>query len=450
MESSAKLSKSQTIQLRRKYIGSSCKLWFKSDPIKIVRAQGQYMYDENDQRYLDCINNVCHVGHSHPDVVEAGHRQMTVLNTNNRFLHDNIIKLAQRLTASLPSQLSVCFFVNSGSEANDFAMRIARAHTKARDMVVLDHAYHGHTITVIDISPYKFNHKGGAGKPDWVHMAPAPDTYRGKYNVDNTPADQLATLYANEVKLAIDEAKADGRRIAGFICESLQSCGGQIIPPQGYLRQVFKHVHDAGGVCIADEVQVGFGRVGKEMWAFQLQEDAVPDIVTIGKPMGNGHPVAAVITTAEVAASFASTGMEYFNTYGGNPVSCAIALAVLDVIEKENLCPHAVDVGNYLLGRFQVLKKKFSLIGDVRGVGMFIGVELVHDNKQPATVEAQQVIYRLKQMHVLLSTDGPDANVLKFKPPMCFSKDDADELVDKIAIVLGELEKDVCIGNGKE
>ena len=435
-------TKKKTIELRNKYIGASCKLWFRADPLKINRASGQYMYDENDTRYLDCINNVCHVGHSHPEVVKEAAEQMAVLNTNSRFLHDKMVLLAEKLTATLPPSLTTCFFVNSGSEANDLAMRIARAHTKAKDFVILDHAYHGHTQSVIEISPYKFNCKGGEGKVETTHIAPVPDTYRGIYTTENTPASQLATKYADEVKKVIDNAKGEGRGIAAFICESLQSCGGQIIPPQGYLRQVYKHVRDAGGICIADEVQVGFGRVGKEMWAFQLQEDAVPDIVTMGKPMGNGHPIAAVVTTEEVAASFASTGMEYFNTYGGNPVSCAVGLAVLDIIEKENLRQHAIQVGGYLLQRFRDLQSRFEIIGDVRGEGMFIGVELVKKggNKEPATAEAKQIVTRLKGMHVLLSTDGPLENVLKFKPPMVFSMENADELVDKITIILAELD----------
>ena len=276
----AQTKKNRSIELRKKYIGSACNLWFRQDPIKIDRAQGQYMYDENNERYLDCINNVCHVGHSHPQVVKAAADQMALLNTNSRFLHDNIVLLAEKLTATLSPELTTCFFVNSGSEANDLAMRIARAHTKAKDFIVLDHAYHGHVQSVLEVSPYKFNSKGGEGKVETTHIAPCPDVYRGKYNRDNTPSSQLATKYADEVKKVIAEAKLQGR-IAGFICESLQSCGGQIIPPQGYFKQVYKHVRDAGGICIADEVQVGFGRVGKEMWAYQLQEDAVPDIVTM-------------------------------------------------------------------------------------------------------------------------------------------------------------------------
>jgi ethanolamine-phosphate phospho-lyase len=438
------LSKVETLQLRQKYIGASCKLFFKADPLKIVHASGQYMFDEEENRYLDCINNVAHVGHCHPDVVAAGYHQMALLNTNNRFLHDNIVLLAEKLTATFPPPLSVCYFVNSGSEANDLALRLARAHTHAEDAIVLDHAYHGHTTTVIELSPYKFNSHGGEGKKPWVHVAPSPDVYRGKHRLDSCDAGKdLGQLYADDVKQLIDRAHSDGRRIAAFYAESLQSCGGQVIPPAGYLDKVYRYVHEAGGVCIADEVQVGFGRVGTHWWAFQLQgEDVIPDIVTLGKPMGNGHPISAVITTQEIANSFAATGMEYFNTYGGNPVSCGIALAVLDVIEKDKLLENAQTVGSYLVDRMKQLQLKHKLIGDIRGCGLFVGVELVTDRetREPATTEAEQVIYRMKQEHVLLSADGPNRNVLKFKPPMCFSAVDVDEVFTKLDLILSEIE----------
>ncbi|KAK2182604.1 hypothetical protein NP493_347g02021 [Ridgeia piscesae] len=436
------MEKAETLVKRHKYIGKSCALFFSSDPIKITRAQGQYMFDEADNRYLDCINNVAHVGHCHPDVVRAGTEQMVQLSTNSRFLHDKIVLLAEKLASTFPDPLSVCFFVNSGSEANDLALRLARAHTKTTDIIVLDHAYHGHTISEIAISPYKFDHTGGEGKADWVHVAPCPDTYRGKYNDKNCDPADFGAKYAQEVQTLIEAAEENGHRVGAFIAESLQSCGGQIIPPKNYYRDVYKYVREAGGVCIADEVQVGFGRVGSHMWAFELQ-DVVPDIVTIGKPMGNGHPVACVVTTPEIAASFTATGMEYFNTYGGNPVSCAIALEVLEVIEREKLRENAVVIGDYLLEEFHKLKEKHPLIGDTRGVGMFLGIELVKDleKRTPATVEAQIVITRLKEKFVLFSADGPQANVLKFKSPMCFNKDNADELVQKLDQVFSDLEE---------
>uniref|UniRef100_A0A8C5I8F0 Ethanolamine-phosphate phospho-lyase n=1 Tax=Gouania willdenowi TaxID=441366 RepID=A0A8C5I8F0_GOUWI len=430
------MDKNQTLNLRRKHIGPSCKIFFSHDPIKIVRAKGQYMYDEKGQRYLDCINNVAHVGHCHPDVVKAGAEQMEQLNTNSRFLHDNLVLFAQKLQATLPERLSVCYFVNSGSEANDLALRLAWQYTNNRDVITLENAYHGHVSSLIDISPYKLQHQSDVEHNPSVHVAPSPDVYRGKYRADHADP---ATAYADEVKDIIDKAHSKRRKIAAFIAESLQSCGGQVIPPAGYFQQVAKHVRKAGGVFIADEVQVGFGRVGSHFWAFQLQgDDFVPDIVTMGKPIGNGHPMSCVVTTKEVAEAFMSSGMEYFNTFGGNPVSCAIGLAVLDVIEKEDLRGNAVRVGRHLTHLLEKQKEKHLLIGDIRGVGLFVGVELVRDRTKltPATAEAQEVIYRLKEEHILLSADGPHRNVLKFKPPMCFSVEDADLVVEKIDLIL--------------
>ncbi|MCL4131897.1 UNVERIFIED_CONTAM: hypothetical protein GTU68_034400 [Idotea baltica] len=306
------------------------------------------------------------------------------------------------------------------------------------------HAYHGHVSSLIDLSPYKFNHPGGDGQKEWVHVAPTPDRYRGKYtDLDNTE-EELSKKYSDEVKSLCEKASKDGRTICAFIAESMQSCGGQVIPPKNYLREVYKHVRNAGGVCIADEVQVGFGRVGSHWWAFQLQgEDVVPDIVTLGKPIGNGHPISLVVTTREIADKFGSTGMEYFNTFGGNPVSCAIALAVLNVIEEEKLMENATLVGNYIMEKFRELQKKYKLIGDVRGQGMFIGVDLVKDRatREPATAEAAFANKRLKEMHVLLSSDGPYKNVLKFKSPLVFSLQDADELCDKLDLVFAEMEE---------
>ncbi|XP_065145024.1 ethanolamine-phosphate phospho-lyase [Paramisgurnus dabryanus] len=435
------LDKQKTIDLRKKHVGPSCKVFFSHDPIKIVRARGQYMYNEKEERYLDCINNVAHVGHSHPDVVKAGAKQMELLNTNSRFLHDNLVLYAQRLQATLPEKLSVCYFVNSGSEANDLALRLAWQHTGHKDIITLENAYHGHVSSLIDISPYKFHQMAGAEQSQHVHVALSPDIYRGKYREDHPDP---ATAYADNVKEIIEQAHNKGRKIAAFIAESLQSCGGQVIPPVGYFQKVAQHVRKAGGLFIADEVQVGFGRVGSHFWAFQLQgEDFVPDIVTMGKPIGNGHPMSCVITTREVAESFMSSGMEYFNTFGGNPVSCAIGLAVLDVIEKEDLQGNALRVGGYLTQLLDNLKEKHPLVGDVRGHGLFVGVELVRDKKQrtPATAEAQDVIYRLKEQRILLSADGPHRNVLKFKPPMCFSREDAELAVGKIDQILTDLER---------
>nr|XP_015200645.1 PREDICTED: ethanolamine-phosphate phospho-lyase [Lepisosteus oculatus] len=435
------LNKKTTIELRKRHIGPSCKVFFSHDPIKIVRAKGQYMYDERGERYLDCINNVAHVGHSHPDVVRAGAKQMELLNTNSRFLHDHLVQYAQRLVATLPDKLSVCYFVNSGSEANDLALRLARQYTRHNDIITLDHAYHGHVSSLIDISPYKFQQLGEHQKKDFVYVVSI--ALVGKYREDHPDP---ATAYADDVRDIICDAHRKGHKIAAFIAESLQSCGGQVIPPKGYFQKVAQHVRQAGGVVITDEVQVGFGRVGKHFWAFQLQgEDFIPDIVTMGKPIGNGHPMSCVVTTREIAEAFMSSGMEYFNTFGGNPVSCAIGLAVLDVIEKEDLQGNADRVGKYLTDLLNQQKEKHPLIGDIRGVGLFIGVDLVKDRikRTPATAEAQDVIYRLKEHNILLSADGPHRNVLKFKPPMCFSEEDAKFVVINIDAILTDIEETI-------
>ncbi|KAH8387695.1 hypothetical protein KR093_008927 [Drosophila rubida] len=428
---SQQLSKSETIKLRNKHIGQACQLFYRSDPLKIVRGQGQYMFDEEGTRYLDCINNVAHVGHCHPEVVRAGALQMATISTNNRFLHDELVQCAQTLTSKMPAPLSVCFFVNSGSEANDLALRLARNYTKRQDVITLDHAYHGHLQSVMEISPYKFNQPGGEQKVDYVHVAPCPDSYGGQYTDKQFPDADLGLLYAQPVADICERQLAKGQGVAAFIAESLQSCGGQILPPAGYFQRVYEAVHRAGGLCIADEVQVGFGRVGSHYWAFETQH-VVPDIVCVAKPMGNGHPVGAVVTTPAIAQAFHATGVAYFNTYGGNPVSCAIANAVMRVIEQEGLQQNAQRLGEYLLRECGQLKQEFDCVGDVRGLGLFVGIELVSDRDErvPDTAAARWVVNRMKQLHqVLVSSDGPNDNVIKLKPPMCFSLENADEFL---------------------
>ncbi|XP_052262359.1 5-phosphohydroxy-L-lysine phospho-lyase-like [Dreissena polymorpha] len=439
------LPKEKTVQLRNKYIGEACQVFFADNPLKITKASGQYMFDEKGNKYLDCINNVCHVGHCHPEVVEAGYRQMKTLNTNSRFLHDNIVRLAEQISATLPEELNVVYYVNSGSEANDLALRLAKHYTKNTEFITLDHAYHGHVISIIDISPYKLRvQKDGVQTcPTHVYVAPCPDRYRGLYMDCDHPGEDLGEKYANEVRDICKVILGRGKNVACFIAESMQSCGGQVVYPPGYLKQVYRHVRAAGGVCIADEVQVGFGRAGSHFWTFQTQ-GVVPDIVTMGKPMGNGHPVAAVVTTKKISAAFKQSGMTYFNTYGGNPVSCAIALSVLNVIQKENLQTNALETGNYLLQRGRELMSKHDMIGDCRGLGLFLGFDLVRDRKtrEPAYNEAQYVLKRMKEdFNILMSSDGPYDNILKMKPPMCFSKENCDQVIsalDKILSGMGD------------
>ena len=426
------LTSTEIIELRQKYIGKSLSISYKK-PIKIIRGTMQYLFDEQGKTYLDAVNNVSHVGHCHPAVIKAINEQNTILNTNTRYLHDHLVNYAERLTATMPDPLDVCFFVCSGSEANDLALRIARMLTGNKETIVLEAAYHGTSIADIEISPYKYASKGGNGRLDYIHEVPMPDTYRGPFGAEDPYAGKK---YAASVKQAIDKIHKQGKKLSAFICESVLGCGGQIVLPENYLKEVYRLVKKAGGFCIADEVQVGFGRVGTHMWAFETQ-GVVPDILTLGKPIGNGHPIAAVITTKEIADAFAN-GMEYFNTFGGNPVSCAAGLAVLHVIQKEALQKHAMKIGNQLLKELRKLMQKHPIIGDVRGLGLFIGVELVKDRKTkvPATDEANRIINQMKDAGILISTDGPLHNVLKIKPPMVFNSDNAETLVKTLNLVL--------------
>src|SRR5437763_3128789 len=395
----------------------------------------QYLYDEDGRAYLDVVNNVSHVGHCHPRVVRVGQEQMAVLNTNTRYLHENLVRYASRLCATLPEPLSVCFFVCSGSEANELALRLARTHTGRKDLIVVDVAYHGNTTSLIEISPYKFEGPGGTGAPPYVHKVPMPDVYRGEYKQHDLHAGEK---YARHVEQTILEIQNNQSDVAAFICESLLGCGGQIVLPQHYLKEAYRYIRNAGGVCIADEVQVGFGRVGTHFWGFGTQ-GVVPDIVTMGKPIGNGHPLAAVVTTPEIAASF-NNGMEYFNTFGGNPVSCAIGMAVLDVIAEEQLQANALQVGRHLMDGLRKLMEKHAIIGDVRGLGLFVGIELVLDRESlvPAAAQASYIATRMRERGILLSTDGPFYNVLKIKPPLVFTQANADFLVATLDEILAE------------
>jgi 4-aminobutyrate aminotransferase-like enzyme len=358
-----------------------------------------------------------------------------VLNTNTRYLHERLVEYAGRLSATLPEPLRVCYFVNSGSEANELALRLARCVTGSRETIVVDVGYHGNTNAAVEISPYKFDGPGCACAPPHVHVVPTPDVYRGVYRGASADA---GARYAAHVAIAVDRLESAGRRTGAFIVESVLSCAGQIVLPDGYLHHAYQAVRAAGGLCIADEVQVGFGRAGSHFWAFETQ-GVVPDIVTMGKPIGNGHPLGAVVTTPEIARAFAN-GMEYFNTYGGNPVSCAIGLAVLDVIRDEGLQERALDVGQILVNGLRALMSRHRLIGDVRGLGLFVGVELVRDRdtREPAGTEAGLVANRMRDRGVLVSTDGPFHNVLKIKPPLCFTARDADRLVSTLDGILGE------------
>ncbi|MGD8822643.1 MAG: aminotransferase class III-fold pyridoxal phosphate-dependent enzyme [Anaerolineales bacterium] len=417
--------------VRRRAVTSAAQSIFYNNPIKFVRGRGAYLIDERGRPFLDLYNNVCHVGHCHPRVVRAGQEQMARLNTNTRYLTEAHVAYAERLAETLPPPLDTVFLVNSGTEANELALRLAYAHTGHEDVVVVDNAYHGHTRKLIDVSPYKFMGQGGKGRPEpWVHIVPIPDGYRGEYKGHTR---ETGISYGDEVGTIIQSVD---RPIAAFLAETLPSVGGQIIPPPGYFETAFEHVRAAGGVCILDEVQVGFGRIGTHFWAFEIY-DVVPDIVVMGKPIGNGHPIGAVVCTSEIARSFAAAGMEFFSTFGGNPVSCAIGNAVLDVIEDEGLQEHARTTGVYFLDALHELERKHECIGDVRGVGLFLGIELVEsDGITPATQLADQVINALREERILVGTDGPFENVIKLKPPMVVTSADVDRFIEELDLIL--------------
>ena len=402
-------------------------------PIHIVRGKGSYLFDVLGRSYLDCVNNVAHVGHEHPRVVGAGQKQMGVLNTNSRYLHGGIIEYAERLSKLFPEPLSVCLFVNSGSEANELALRMARTYTGGTGIAVLEGGYHGNTQGLIDVSHYKFEGSGGYAPPSWTRTALVPDEFRGRYRRDDP---SRATLYAADVGEALRHLDSEGHHPAAFLSESLLSCAGQIEPPQGYLTAAYEHARAAGALCIADEIQVGFGRLGSHMWGFETQ-GALPDIVTLGKPMGNGHPIGAVVTTREIAEAF-DNGMEFFSSFGGNPVSTAIALAVLDILKDEKLQANATTVGTALKTGLDTLMQSHGCIGDVRGRGLFLGIEFVNSREAltPAPEIAHYVVEHLKKRGILLGSDGPDHNVIKIKPPMSFSGSDADRVINELDQVL--------------
>ena len=417
--------------LREKHLSPSMSLSYE-EPLHIVRGEDQYLFDANGKRYLDAINNIQHVGHCHPKVVNAAQKQYEKLNTNTRYLDETIINYAKDLINKLPVGLDVCFFTNSGSEANDLALRVARHYTQSKETIVLDGAYHGNLSSLIEISPYKHDGPGGAGAPNYVNTISMPDTYRGKYRGNNA-----ADGYVDEVEKVIKQIQKNGNNMPVFIAESLMGCGGQLVMPEGFLKRAYELVRGAGGICIADEVQIGFGRMGSHFWGFETC-DVIPDIVTMGKSMGNGHPLSAVVTTHEIAEAF-NNGMEYFNSFGGNSVSCAVGQAVLNVIEEEGLQENADDVGNYLID--QLNKIDNSLIGQVRGQGLFIGIELIKDKDAltPAAKEADEIVNAMKDAGILMSTDGPDHNVLKIKPPIIFTRENADELVLNLISIFDQL-----------
>jgi 4-aminobutyrate aminotransferase-like enzyme/Ser/Thr protein kinase RdoA (MazF antagonist) len=428
----------QSVQLqsqRQRLLGSSLSLSYKA-PLHIVRGYRQFLYDSHARAYLDLYNNVAHVGHSHPRVVQAITQQTAMLNTNTRYLHDNIVRYAQRLTSKLPDELDTCFFVNSASEANELALRLAQTYTDRKDMLVMEASYHGHTSALVELSPYKYNGPGGRGASDWVHEVPMADDYRGRFRRAQRDA---GTCYANMLNEVLVDAQASGRNVAGFIAETLPSVGGQIQFPAGYLAECYSHVRAAGGLCIADEVQVGFGRLGDCFWGFE-GESVVPDIVVLGKPIANGYPLGAVITRREIADRF-DNGMEFFSTFGGNPVACAAGLAVLAVLEEEQLQENARLNGALLTDGLRSLQKQYPIIGDVRGRGFFLGIELVRNPEtlEPTAGEASYLVNRLRALGILTGTDGPLHNVIKLRPTMVTESRDVTVLLETLEQALKEI-----------
>lgn len=398
------------------------------EPILVTRSAFQYMYDAYGNTYLDAYNNIPLVGHSHPRVVKAGQKQMAKLNTNTRYIYDILYEYADKLLSKFPEQLDRVFFVNSGSAASDLAIRMAKSHTGYKNIMVMEYGYHGNTQTAMDISDYKFSAKLGTGQKENILKTSIPDVYRGKYHNTNA-GKQFAQNSVNDLK-------SFGKPIAAFISEPIVGCGGQIPLAKGYLKELYPVIRQQGGICISDEVQTGFGRLGKHFWGFEAH-NVVPDIVIIGKPMGNGHPMAAVITTEAVSNSFCK-GVEYFSSFGGNPVSCAIGLEVLKVLEEERLQENAGKVGNYYISQLKELQTKHECIGDIRGAGLFLGIDIVKNRiaKIPDTLLANFIKNEFRNRKILLGTDGAFNNVIKTKPPLCFNKDEVDQVVSTLDEIL--------------
>jgi 4-aminobutyrate aminotransferase-like enzyme/Ser/Thr protein kinase RdoA (MazF antagonist) len=426
--------KSELLDLRKQYLGKNLSLSY-HQPLYMQRGYMQYLYDENGQKFLDTVNNVPHVGHQHPRVVQAAQRQMAILNTNTRYLHEEILLYAEELLNTLPDHLEVVYFVNSGSEANELALRMIRTVTGKEGLLALDHGYHGNTNQLVDISAYKFNGPGGQGIGYDANLIHVPDLYR---NPSLKDSGESTGIFKDLLRISLEELVSEGVLCAGLIHETILSCGGQLVMPPHFFKEIYEEAQEAGMLMIADEVQTGLGRVGTHWWSFELAGVA-PDIVTMGKPIGNGFPLGAVATTRRIADEFAN-GMEYFNTFGGNPLSCAVGRSVLAVVQDEGLKENALTVGNFLKDQLKGIQNEFPMIGDVRGEGLFLGIELVTDpvKKTHATTQTGYLVNRMRDYGILTSSDGPFHNVMKIKPPICFSHKDAERFVDTFLKVMKE------------
>lgn len=431
------LTGAEVIAVRDQRLARSQRAYYKRPP-NLVRSRGVWFYDDDALGYLDVINNVSHVGHAEPRVVAAAKRQLSRLNTNSRFMYEGIASYASRIVETLPHPLEVVFFVCSGSEANDLALRISRQITGREDVAVIDGAYHGNTTAVMGISPNRYKGPGGRGAPPTTHEVETPDRYRGSYGY----ADPDAGLkYAADAAALFERLALEGRAPAAFFAEALMGTAGNIVLPPGYLKATFASARAVGALCISDEVQVGVGRFGTHFWGFEAH-GVIPDIVTMGKPLGNGHPISALVTTREIADAF-DDGVKYFNTFAGSPVSCAIGTAVLDIVQSDELQAHALEVGSYLFAGLAALRERQPMIGEVRGHGLYMGVELIADpvTRRPATAEAKEVCEVLKDNGVINYPTGIHDNVLKIKPPMVFGKEHADIFVSALEVALNQLEK---------
>jgi 4-aminobutyrate aminotransferase-like enzyme len=418
------------IDRRNRAMGPAYRLFYRQ-PVHLVKGEGVWLYDADGRKYLDCYNNVASVGHCHPHVVEALSGQAATLNTHTRYMDENVVEYAERLGSTLPGDLSVCMFVCTGTEANDLAFRIARTVTGHEGAIVTEHAYHGNSLVVTELSTEEYP---ASEQPDYLETVEAPDGYRGRYRYSDP---EMGENYAALASSAIERLAERGKKPALLMCDNIYSSNGVLTPPPEYLQEMYQRVRAAGGLIVADEVQSGLCRLGDHMWGFQ-DSGVVPDIVTMGKPMGDGHPLAIVVTAPAIAEEF-SQKFHYFNTFGGNPVSAAVGLAVLDVIEQENVLQNVHEVGAHLRQGLDDLATRFEVIGDVRGKGLFYGVELVSSkmSQAPAEQAALHIREHLRENGVLLSNTGPLNNVLKIRPPMVFSRENADELLGKLEQALG-------------
>ncbi|AUQ51771.1 putative aminotransferase class 3 [Phaeobacter inhibens] len=425
--------KSTVLAGRRAHFGGNLSLTYR-DPVMLLRGWKHHFFDEWGRPYLDAYNNVPHVGHGHPRIQAVAADQLKRMNSNTRYLHPAQTTFAEKILSKMPDHLEVCFFVNSGTEANELALRLARAHTGAKGMVTPDHGYHGNTTGAIDISAYKFNAKGGVGPSDWVELVEVADDYRGTYGRDDP---QRAQKYADLVDPAIAKLQASGHGVAGFIAETFPSVGGQIIPPKGYLPAVYEKIRAAGGICIADEVQTGLGRLGDYYFGFEHQ-GAAPDIVVLGKPIGNGHPLGVLVTTRAIADSFAQ-GPEFFSTFGGSTLSCRIGTEVLNIVDDEGLQENARQRGADLLNGLRDLQSRHQAIGDVRGMGLFIGVELIRTDGSEASEICAYVKNRMRDHRILIGSEGPKDNILKIRPPLTIDAEGIEMILKTLDSILSEL-----------